>query len=78
MMTTDQTRQAIADAVAARTILVNAVATATTDRKRRAASRALEAAEMDVTFATRDHEMAVRASMPGATQAEIMAVALRA
>lgn len=73
-MTKTQTRQNIAAAVARRTELAQVAQTAK-PRQRKAAYAALEQAEMDVDFAVRAHEMAVRASMPGATEAEIQSAA---
>jgi glucan biosynthesis protein len=77
-MNTTETRQRISEAVAARTAAARVVQTTCgthSPRKRAAARRALEAAEAAVDFAVRDHEQAVRAANPDATQAQIMDLA---
>ena len=68
-------RIALHAAVAHRTELVQvAEATATPDAHR-AAWAAVEVADREVRFAAQAHEMAVRASMPGAAAADVMAAA---
>lgn len=76
-METTATAQAITAAVATRTALV-AIALAAKPRQAKAAWAAVEDADQMVNVATREHEQAVRAAMPGATQAEVMAVAMAA
>lgn len=74
-MTTTQTAEALTAAVAARTELVAIAEAATTARARKAAWAAVEAADQAVRFATQDHEMAVRASLRGATEAQVQTAA---
>ena len=69
-MTTTEAREALADAIAARTIQVRSAEKAS-PRAQRAAWRAVEEADMAVRFAQVDVEMAVRRAMPDATEAEI-------
>ena len=75
-MDTTQTAAALATAVAIRTEKVAALEAVIQHggpRARHAAMKAVEGAEQAVRFATADHEQAVRRSMPGAAEADIMA-----
>lgn len=74
-MNTTQTAQAIAAAVAERTKLVTIAEAAKTPRARKAAWAAVDVADQAVRFAVQDHEMVLRASMNGATEAEIQTAA---
>ena len=73
-MNTTTARQNLTAAVARRSELV-AIAQTLTGRKRTAAWKAVEEADMDVDFAAREVEMATRREMPGATEAEIQTAA---
>jgi len=73
-MNTTTARQNLTAAVARRSELV-AIAQTLTGRKRTAAWKAVEEADMDVDFAARQVEFAARAEMPGATEAEIQTAA---
>jgi len=74
-MNTTQTAQAITAAVAQRTELVKVAMAAKPGRAAKVAWAAVEVAEQAVRFAVQDHEMAVRASMLGATEADIQTAA---
>lgn len=73
-MNSNEARENLTAAVAKRTELVG-IAQALTGRKRTAAWKAVEEADMDVNFAARQVEFAVRAEMIGATEAEIQSAA---
>lgn len=76
-MTSTEARSELRTAVATRTALVTAAQEAT-PRARRAAWDAVDAADFAVGLATRRLEQAVRAEMPGASEAQVMAAALSA
>ena len=73
-MNSNEARQILTAAVAARTEAVT-IAQQLTGRKATAAWKVVEDRDMDVNFAAREVEMAVRREMAGATEAEIQAAA---
>lgn len=73
-MNSNEARKNLTAAIARRTELVE-IAQTLTGRKRTAAWKAVEDADMEVDFAARQVEMAVRSEMVGSTEAEIQTAA---